>query len=155
MTQRHGGRDTGLAGKNLPAVLRSQQAQVQEIALEPRLTLDFPARHLCEPERLRHFAGTGLVVPRGAADQEDAVGAFATALAPRCRLDRFPRVQPFDRQLILRIRKSRARPSLDWALAGVMVCLLGDVRDPPDLSLDDAKRRIMKPLAQSVDEFLL
>ncbi len=46
MAERHRRRYAGLARKYLTAVLRGEQAEVEEVALESPDTLDFPARDL-------------------------------------------------------------------------------------------------------------
>src|SRR5688572_31957922 len=110
VTERHGGRDAGLAGQDLASVLRGEDAEVEEVALESRVALDFTLRDPGEAVRLRDFAGTGLVASSGAVDEEDSAGSLPALLAPLRCTHGLARFEPLDRQLVAWNLESHAGP---------------------------------------------
>jgi hypothetical protein len=52
MTERHRRRHAGLAGQDLPAVLRGEQAEVEQLDLEAALAPDHALGDLDQPEGL-------------------------------------------------------------------------------------------------------
>jgi len=109
VAQRHRGRNAGLARQDLAAVLRGEHAQIEEIALEAARLFDFLACHRGKAEGLRHFARAGLVVARGAADDEDAGTTLAVALLFLRQPDLPARLQPFHGQVEIRVGESLSR----------------------------------------------
>ena len=71
VAERHRGRHAALAGVDLAAVFRREQAQVEEVDLDPVLR-EHLADEAGEAERLRDLARAGAVVARRAADHERA-----------------------------------------------------------------------------------
>jgi hypothetical protein len=74
VTERHRRRDAGFAEEDLAAILRSEHAQIEEVALESVAAIKDLSCHLCETKRLGHFSRTGLIVTSRAAYEEDTPG---------------------------------------------------------------------------------
>jgi hypothetical protein len=56
VAERHGCRHAGLAGQDLPAVLRGEQAEVEHLDFEAAFALDDAPRDLDQAKGLRHLA---------------------------------------------------------------------------------------------------
>ena len=91
---------------------------------------------------------------RRAADEQHAAAAAGVVLLALGLADALARLEPFDRQLELRIGETRPGLPRARALVVLVVRLPRDVDDVSDLTLDGLERRIEEALAQPALEFL-
>ena len=119
VAERHGRRDARLARQDLAAVLGREQAQIEEVALEAFAAFDDLTGEPGQPERLRHLAGAGLVVPRGAGDEQDAPRRGGILLPPLRALDRGPRSPATRSAARTRDRRNPGRPSASAGSCGI------------------------------------
>src|SRR4030095_132524 len=91
---------------------------------------------------LRHFAGTGVLAARRSVDDEDARLLLAVIVTVLRLLDRLPRPQPIDGDIVVGVGKSRACLARDGCLATVAVGIPGRSNDRIDLLFEWLERRI-------------
>jgi hypothetical protein len=126
VTEGHRGGDAGFAGEDLAAVFSVEQTQVEEVAHHAG-AFDLFSCEGGQAERLRHFAGTGLIVPGRAADEQHPALACRIVVLAFGLLDPVASVQPLDRQLELGICETRSGFSGARALVILVVCRPGEV----------------------------
>jgi len=154
VAQRGRGREAGLAGVDAAPVFGGEATQVEQLDLDVRLGGEHLAGDLDQPIGLRHFARAGVLAARRAVDQQD--GRLAAVLvAPLRRLDRRPRRQPIDRQLVVRIGKLAAGLLRARSLATVVVGLPGRVGDLVELHRERGERGVLKLIQETLAEFAL
>ena len=153
MTERHGRGDTRFAGKNLSAVLRGEKTEVEKVALDAG-ALDFLTCEHRQTKRLRHLARTRLIVPRGAADEQHTAAPGEVLLLTCSVLNALARVEPLNRQIVIRVRETGAGFPRARALVVLVVRLPCDVDDIRELPLDVREPGIVEPLAKTTLEFV-
>ncbi len=89
-----------------------------------------------------------------AADDQHATALRGVGVLTRRLLNLFARVEPFDRQLEIRIGETRPGFSRARAFVVLVVGLPRDVDDVGDLLLDLLELGIVEPLAQTTLELL-
>ena len=154
MAQRHRGRDAGLARKDLAAVFGGQRLRSSRSHSKPALASTTSLRQLDQAKGLGHLAGAGLVVPRGAADQQDASGPAGVVMLPLRPPIAIARVEPLDGQLELRIGETWTRLPRPRALAILVVVRPGHVGEPVDLAADLIEGRVAEALEEPAGELV-
>src|SRR4051795_7400549 len=128
-------------------------AQIQKVDLTLLYRENLP-RHLGQTKRLRHLTRTRLVIPRGRADYENTRRCAHVFVLLLCRMNAISRCEPLDRKVVVRIGKSLTCFASSRRLIRIAIvtpCDLGKLVDRRNMLL---KRRIVKPVLESMQELL-
>ena len=143
MTERHRCRHTGLAGVNLAAVFRCQQAEIEQFVgnrclLQNRNSLRRKAIGF------RHLSGTGPVIPRRGADDQDLGRARGIFLLRFGRRNGVARLDPFNRKIVIGIGKAGAGFACQGRFTALLVIRPGDRFEATDRILFSREIGIVK-----------
>ena len=131
MAQRHRRRHARLAREDAAAVVRCEQAQVEQVGLDRRL-LERVAGDACEAKGLRHLARAGAVVARRAAHHQHARPRRRVLLAGRRLAQAVAGGEPLVGQLVVGVGELRPGLARARRLALLRIRLPGDHLDAPD-----------------------
>src|SRR5712675_3561087 len=110
VTERHRGRDTGLAGMNLFAEFGSWPREIEDIDRKSHIDENRLGK-LDQAPGLRHLAGTGMLAARRAVDDENARHFIGIVMPPLCLQHGLAGCQPVHCDLVAGIGKAGTSPS--------------------------------------------
>ena len=146
------GGDARLARVDPQRVVGLQPAQVEQVRLHPRAR-QYLLAELRKAERLRHLAGAGPVVARGAADHQHARGRRRILLARLRGEEPVARLPPFVAQRMGGIGEARAGGRGARRLAVVRIGLPRDRFQPVDGLALALEGRIEEVAQETLAEF--
>src|SRR5436305_1565105 len=99
-----------------PAELGRGATEIENVGVNAATVIDGALRQLDQTEGLRHLARTGVLGARRSIDQQDACFRRRVLVLTLGLCDRVARREPVDREIVIRIGKSRTSLAGVWRL---------------------------------------